>query len=66
MRTTTDKLYKDLIRYVKILDDTFIDSLNVRITIIKDDVTGRMFKIIKKDGEVLQLKALRHYSSIYI
>ena len=66
MRTTTDKLYKDLIRYGKILDDTFIDSLNVRITIIKDDVTGRMFKIIKKDGEVLQLKALRHYSSIYI
>ena len=66
MRTTTDKLYKDLIRYGKILDDTFIDNLNVRITIIKDDVTGRMFKIIKKDGEVLQLKALRHYSSIYI
>ena len=66
MRTITDKLYKDLIRYGDILDDTFIDNLNVRITIIKDDVTGRMFKIIKKDGEVLQLKVLKHYSSIYI
>ena len=66
MRTITDKLYKELIRYGEILDDTFIDNLNVRITIIKDDVTGRMFKIIKKDGEVLQLKALKHYSSIYI
>jgi hypothetical protein len=49
------------------MDDTEIKDVNIRIMIIKDDVTSRIFKIIMKDGEVIQVQKLtKHYSHIEI
>lgn len=58
------QLYKELIRYGTLMDDTEIKSLNIRIRIIKDDVTNRIFKIIMKDGEVIQIQRLTEQYSI--
>ena len=58
------QLYKELIRYGTLMDDTEIKSLNIRIRIIKDDVTNRIFKIIMKDGEVMQIQRLTEQYSI--
>ena len=61
------RLYKELIRYGTLMDDTEITSVNIRIMIIKDDVTNRMFKILMKDGEVVQIQRLtEQYSHIEI
>ena len=67
IRHDIEKNFKYLIRYGTIMDDTFIHDMNIRITIIKDDVTGRYFKIIRKDGEVVQIQRLTaQYSVIEI
>lgn len=64
IRHDIENVFTDLIRYGTIMDDTFIHSLNIRITIIKDDVTGRYFKTIRKDGEVVQVQRLTEQYSV--
>lgn len=58
IRHDIQSVLTDLIHYGTIIDDTFIHSLNIRITIIKDDVTGRYFKTVRKDGEAIQVQRL--------
>jgi hypothetical protein len=67
IRKCSYDLYKELIRYGTLMDDTEIKDANIRIMIIKDDVTNRIFKIIMKDGEVIQIQKLtEQYSHIEI
>ena len=67
IRKCSYDLYKELICYGTLMDDTEIKDANIRIMIIKDDVTNRIFKIIMKDGEVIQIQKLtEQYSHIEI
>ena len=64
IRHDIEKDFKSLICYGTIMDDTFIREVNIRITITKDYVTGRYFKIVRKDGEVVQVQRLTEQYSV--